>query len=36
LKATDSVKILMIIVIVLGSILATFGQTWLGDFFATQ
>ena len=36
LKATDSVKILMIAVIVLGSILATFGQTWLGDFFATQ
>jgi len=36
LKATDSVKILMIIVIVLGSIMATFGQTWLGDFFATQ
>lgn len=36
LKATDSVKILMIAVIVVGSILATFGQTWLGDFFATQ
>jgi len=36
LKATDSVKILMITVIIVGSILATFGQTWLGDFFATQ
>ena len=36
LKATDSVKILMIGVIILGSILATFGQTWLGDFFSTQ
>ena len=36
LKATDSVKILMILVIIVGSILATFGQTWLGDFFATQ
>ncbi len=36
LKASDMVKVLMIIVIVLGCLLATFGHTWLGDFFATQ
>lgn len=36
LKASDMVKILLIVVIVAGCVLATFGQTWLGDFFATQ
>ena len=36
LKASDTVKIVLIIVIALGSILATFGQTWFGEFFATQ
>jgi len=36
LKASDTVKILLITVIVLGALLMTFGQTWLADFFATQ
>jgi hypothetical protein len=36
LKASDIIKIFLIVVIVVGCILATFGQTWLGDFFATQ
>jgi len=36
LKASDTVKILLIVVIVLGSLLLTFGQSWLGNFFATQ
>jgi len=36
LKASDTVKIFLIAVIVLGSILITFGQTWLGNFFGTQ
>jgi hypothetical protein len=36
LKASDTVKIFLIVTIALGCILATFGQTWLGDFFATQ
>ncbi|MGH7681900.1 MAG: DUF6754 domain-containing protein, partial [Candidatus Eiseniibacteriota bacterium] len=36
LKASDTVKILLIVVIAVGAILATFGQTWFGEFFATQ
>jgi hypothetical protein len=36
LKASDTVKILLIVVLVVGCILMTFGITLLGDFFATQ
>ena len=36
LKASDIVKILLISVILAGSILMSFGHSWLGDFFATQ
>ena len=36
LKASDTVKIFLIVVIVVGSLLLTFGQTWLADFFSTQ
>ena len=36
LKASDIIKIFLIVIIVVGCILATFGQTWVGDFFATQ
>jgi hypothetical protein len=36
LKASDIVKIVLIAVILIGSLLMTFGQSWLGDFFATQ
>lgn len=36
LKASDTVKIFLIVVIALGSLLLTFGQTWLAAFFATQ
>ena len=36
LKAADSVKVLLCILILAGSIMSTFGITWLGDFFATQ
>ena len=36
LKASDTVKICLIVVIVLGAILLTSGQTWLWEFFATQ
>ena len=36
LKAADAVKVVLCILIVVGSLLATFGHTWLGDFFATQ
>jgi hypothetical protein len=36
LKSSDTIKIALIAVIVLGALLATFGQTWLGDFFSTQ
>jgi uncharacterized protein DUF6754 len=36
LKASDTVKIFLIAVIVIGVILITFGQTWLADFFSTQ
>ena len=36
LKASDTVKIFLIAVIVAGSLLLTFGQSWLTGFFATQ
>ena len=36
LKASDTVKIFLIVVIVAGSLLLTFGQTWLAGFFSTQ
>ena len=36
LKASDIVKILLIVVILVGCILMTTGHSWLGDFFATQ
>jgi hypothetical protein len=36
LKASDTVKIFLIVVIVGGSVLLTFGQTWLQAFFGTQ
>jgi len=36
LKAADAVKVVLCVLIVVGSLLATFGHTWLGDFFATQ
>jgi hypothetical protein len=36
LKASDTVKILLIVVLVVGCVLMTFGHTWLGEFFATQ
>jgi hypothetical protein len=36
LKASDTVKIFLIVVIAVGAIMATVGQTWLLDFFATQ
>ncbi len=36
LKSSDTVKIFLIVVITLGAILLTFGQTWLAEFFATQ
>jgi hypothetical protein len=36
LKASDIIKVVLIVVIAAGCVLATFGQTWLGDFFATQ
>jgi hypothetical protein len=36
LKASDTVKILLIVVLVVGCILMTFGITLLGDFFSTQ
>jgi hypothetical protein len=36
LKSSDTVKIVLIVIIALGAILATFGQHGLGEFFATQ
>ncbi len=36
LKSSDTVKIFLITVIVVGSLLLTFGQSWLTDFFSTQ
>ena len=36
LKASDTVKIFLITVIVVGSLLLTFGQSWLTGFFSTQ
>ena len=36
LKASDTVKIFLIVVIIAGSLLLTFGQSWLADFFSTQ
>jgi hypothetical protein len=36
LKSSDTVKIFLITVIVIGSLLLTFGQSWLTDFFSTQ
>jgi len=35
LKASDTVKIFLILAIAVGSILITFGHPWLGEFFAT-
>ncbi len=36
LKSSDTIKVLLIVVIALGAILLTFGHSWLGEFFATQ
>jgi hypothetical protein len=36
LKAADAVKVLLCVLVITGSVLMTFGITWLGDFFATQ
>jgi len=36
LKASDTVKILLVITIVLGSVLLSMGHSWLAEFFATQ
>jgi len=36
LKASDTVKILLVITIVIGSVLLTMGHSWLAEFFATQ
>lgn len=36
LKASDTVKILLVITIVVGSVLLTMGHSWLAEFFATQ
>ncbi|HXF58684.1 MAG TPA: DUF6754 domain-containing protein, partial [Candidatus Saccharimonadales bacterium] len=36
LKASDSVKILLVVTIVVGVLLLTFGQPFLAEFFATQ
>lgn len=36
LKASDTVKIFLILAIVVGSVMVTLGIPWLGDFFATQ
>ena len=36
LKSSDTVKIFLITVIIVGSLLLTFGQSWLADFFSTQ
>ena len=36
LKASDTVKILLVITIVVGSVLLAMGHSWLAEFFATQ
>jgi len=36
LKASDTVKILLVITIVVGSVLLSMGHSWLAEFFATQ
>ena len=36
LKASDTVKIALVVTIVVGSLLLTFGQPFLAEFFATQ
>ena len=36
LKASDTVKILLVITIIVGSVLLSMGHSWLAEFFATQ